>query len=83
VTGARARLREGVVGLVDRIRRHTDLPVLVGFGISTPEHVREVAQFSDGAVFGSALIDAIALAPIAQAPEKAREFVAEMRASGR
>ncbi len=82
VTGARATLRTGVAGLVERIRRHTDLPVLVGFGISTPQHVREVSQFSDGAVFGSALIDEIARAPIAQAPGTAREFVAKMRASG-
>ena len=82
VTGARVALREGLSGLVGKIRRHTDLPILVGFGISTPEHVREVSQFSDGAIFGSALIDAIADVPSDRAAQKAREFVAGMRAAG-
>ena len=45
--------------MVSRIRRHTDLPILVGFGISKPEHVSEVAQFADGALVGSALVDMI------------------------
>ncbi len=38
----------------------TDLPVAVGFGISRPEHVREVARFADAAVVGSALVQVIA-----------------------
>lgn len=79
VTGARAGLREGLADLVDRIRNETDLPILVGFGISTPAHVKEVSGFADGAAFGSALIDAIAGAPRAQAVQAAREFVVAMR----
>ena len=79
VTGARAGLREGLEGLVNRIRLQTDLPILVGFGISTPAHVKEVAAFSDGAAFGSALIDAIADLPKAEAVQAAREFLAAMR----
>ena len=59
VTSARANVHGGTRGLVERIRRHTDLPILVGFGISKPEHVSEVAQFSEGALVGSALIDTI------------------------
>ena len=79
VTGARAGLREGLEGLVNRIRLQTDLPILVGFGISTPDHVKEVAAFSDGTVFGSALIDAIAALPKAEAVQVACEFLASMR----
>ncbi len=79
VTGARAGLREGLEGLVNRIRLQTALPILVGFGISTPAHVKEVAAFSDGAAFGSALIDAIADLPKAEAVQAAREFLAAMR----
>ena len=80
VTGARANLQAGVEGLVGRIRRHTDLPVLVGFGVSTPDHVREVSRFADGAIIGSALMDAIAAVPAEHAAQRASEFVAAMRA---
>jgi tryptophan synthase alpha chain len=79
VTGARAGLRGGLADLVDRIRHETDLPILVGFGISTPAHVKEVSGFADGAAFGSALIDAIASVPKASAVQAAREFVTAMR----
>jgi tryptophan synthase alpha chain len=68
-----------VKDLVNRIRLQTDLAILVGFGISTPAHVKEVAGFSDGAVFGSALIDAVAALPKAEAVQAAREFVEAMR----
>lgn len=59
VTGARPQMAEGVQELVDAIRAHTDLPVCVGFGISNPDHVREVCGYADGAVVGSALVDRI------------------------
>jgi tryptophan synthase alpha chain len=57
VTGARTELGEQVDDLVARVRRYTDLPLVVGFGISTPEHVARVAAVADGAVVGSALIN--------------------------
>jgi tryptophan synthase alpha chain len=79
VTGARTGLREGLADFVDSIRNETDLPILVGFGISTPAHVKEVSGFADGAIVGSALIDAIAAVPKAQAVQAAREFVTAMR----
>lgn len=61
VTGARSQLKIGTVELVERMRSHTQLPICVGFGISKPEHVREViAAGADGAIVGSALIDVIA-----------------------
>jgi len=48
-----------VRGLVERVRRFSDLPVAVGFGISTPEHVRDVWNYADGAVVGSRLVQEI------------------------
>jgi tryptophan synthase alpha chain len=57
VTGARPELGQGASGLVARMRQYTDLPLAVGFGISTPEQVAEVATFADAAVVGSALIN--------------------------
>jgi tryptophan synthase alpha chain len=60
VTGARATMSERVEGLANNVRKYTDLPVAIGFGISTADHVAEVARFSDGAVVGSALINALA-----------------------
>ena len=62
VTGAGAATLDHVEEAVARLRRHTDLPVAIGFGIRTPEHAAEVARRADGAVVGSALIDRIAKA---------------------
>lgn len=56
VTGASASLPAEVEGLVKEIREVSDLPVAVGFGISTPEQVRSVWEVADGAVVGSALV---------------------------
>ena len=60
VTGARDRLADGAQEMVQRIRRASDLPVALGFGISKPEHVREVGRWADAAVVGSALVSVIA-----------------------
>jgi tryptophan synthase alpha chain len=60
VTGARDSLAEGAQEMVRRIRTVSDLPVALGFGISKPDHVREVGQWADAAVVGSALVDVIA-----------------------
>lgn len=60
VTGTRAELPPDLAALVANIRANTDLPVAVGFGVSTPEHVRAVCQLADGAIVGSALVKVIA-----------------------
>lgn len=57
ITGARASLAEGLGDYIARVRRHTDLPLAIGFGISKPEHVAEVARIADGAVVASALLN--------------------------
>ncbi|PMR76140.1 tryptophan synthase subunit alpha [Billgrantia endophytica] len=60
VTGAGAATLEHVEQAVARLRRHTELPVCVGFGIRTPEHAASIARLADGVVVGSALVDRIA-----------------------
>lgn len=60
VTGARSEVPSDLNELVRSIRRMTDLPVAVGFGISRREHVEQVTEFADGAVVGSALVNIIA-----------------------
>jgi tryptophan synthase alpha chain len=60
VTGARDEVAAGAQGMVARIREASDLPVALGFGISKPEHVREVGRWADAAVVGSALVRVIA-----------------------
>lgn len=59
VTGERASLSEQAIPLVERMRRHTSLPLAVGFGISTPDQVAEVAKFADGVVVGSGIVKTI------------------------
>jgi tryptophan synthase alpha chain len=60
VTGTRAVDAAAVRAAVTRLRRHTALPIAVGFGIKTPEQAAEIAQAADAAVVGSALVDRIA-----------------------
>lgn len=83
VTGARAQLgmsAEGVAGrLVERARRHTPLPLAVGFGISTPEQVADVATFADGVVVGSALINLIERLPEGRLAEGVSEYVRSLK----
>jgi tryptophan synthase alpha chain len=60
VTGARASVADQAAPLVARIRAVTDLPIALGFGVSTAAHVREVGAYADAAVVGSALVSVIA-----------------------
>jgi tryptophan synthase alpha chain len=59
VTGARNQMTRDAQALVRRVRAVSDLPVAVGFGISTPEQVRAVWRFADAAVVGSAIVSEI------------------------
>jgi len=83
VTGARQEMSGAVADLVRRIRGHTALPLAIGFGVSTPEHVRAVAGLADGAIVGSALLDAIGRAGPAGRAEAARAFVANLAGATR
>jgi tryptophan synthase alpha chain len=59
ITGAASADASAVSAAVTRIKRHTPLPVCVGFGIRTPEAARDIACHADGAVVGSALVDVL------------------------
>jgi tryptophan synthase alpha chain len=59
ITGAAAANVRAVADAVARIKRHTSLPVCVGFGIKTPDGARAIAERADGAVVGTALVDAL------------------------
>jgi tryptophan synthase alpha chain len=59
ITGSASADTEVVAKAVARIKRHTKLPVCVGFGIRTPEQARAIASRADGAVVGTALVDAL------------------------
>ena len=60
VTGERAEMAASLPERIAEIRATTDLPIAVGFGISNPAHVREVAQYADAVVVGSAIVKRIA-----------------------
>jgi len=60
VTGERAELPASIPAAVKEIRKHTKLPVVVGFGVSKAAHVRQIATVADGVVVGSALVNIIA-----------------------
>ncbi len=79
VTGARPRLGDEVGDLVARVRRHTTLPVAVGFGISGPEQVRALRGIADGVVVGSAALDTLGRAAPGERAGALRSFVASLR----
>jgi tryptophan synthase alpha chain len=60
ITGAALTDYAGVAEAVARLKRHTPLPVAVGFGVKTAENAAAIAQYADGVVVGSALVDALA-----------------------
>lgn len=72
VTGARDAMSGDAETLVGRLRRFTDLPIAVGFGISNSEQVRETWRYADAAVVGSAIVAELARTSDV---EKVREFV--------
>ena len=60
VTGMQTKISDSIGAMTAKIRAHTDLPVAVGFGISTPEQARVVAASADAVVVGSAVVNQIA-----------------------
>jgi tryptophan synthase alpha chain len=78
ITGARAQLSDRVAGLVARVRAHTGLPLLVGFGISAPEHAVAVLDAgADGVIIGSKAVEV----GEAGGPAALREFIASVTAA--
>jgi tryptophan synthase alpha chain len=60
VTGARDSVADSARELAERVRRETDMPLALGFGVSRPEHVRAIGGWADAAVVGSALVSVVA-----------------------
>jgi tryptophan synthase alpha chain len=83
ITGAAAADSKAVGEAVARIKRHTDLPVCVGFGIRTPEAAQAIAERANGAVVGTALVDALrgSLDGEGRATAKTVSAVADLAAS--
>ena len=79
ITGTQTELASDARGLVERIKKYTTLPVALGFGVSTPEHVRAVGEFADAAVVGSAIVGLIERTPAADAAKAVGEFVSSLR----
>jgi tryptophan synthase alpha chain len=79
-TGARQEISQTLEKEVRAVRAVSDVPVCVGFGVSTPEHAERIAAFADGVVVGSALVERIerSASPDA-AVEAAAAFVAELK----
>ena len=79
VTGARQQLADDAEKLARRLRRHTKLPIAVGFGISTAEQFAAVGKFADAAVVGSAIVETIERNPGKEA-ESVAKFVNQLLA---
>lgn len=75
VTGARENLSAQLGDYMAHVRQHTDLPLAVGFGISTPEHVSDVGKVADGAIVASAMINYTDTFPLEEQPAAAARFV--------
>jgi tryptophan synthase alpha chain len=78
ITGARDQVSAEAEKLVNRVRRVSDLPVAVGFGISTPEQVADVWRYADAAVVGSAIVARIESAASTGVVSTVGKFVREL-----
>jgi len=78
VTGARAQLDPALLPLIETVRRHTTLPIVVGFGISRREHLNALQGKADGVIVASALLDVIAQSP-EDPTSRVREFLTGLR----
>lgn len=78
VTGARAQVSANLEQFVRQVRAQTDIPLAVGFGVSTPAQAGQIGQFADGVIVGSALINAVDVA--ADKPAAAVQFVQTLAA---
>jgi tryptophan synthase alpha chain len=79
ITGKQQTMTSDAASLVGRIRRWSQLPVAVGFGISNSEHVAQVGQFADAAVIGSAIVELIERSTPETAPPAVARFIKGLR----
>ncbi|HWP29334.1 MAG TPA: tryptophan synthase subunit alpha [Chloroflexota bacterium] len=83
VTGARAQLARDLPQFLQRVRRATALPLVVGFGVSRPEHVAAIGQHADGVIVASALADLIESAPPEEQRRVAGDYIRALKAACR
>lgn len=79
ITGKQQSLTADASELVARIRRWSELPVAVGFGISNAQHVAQVGEFADAAVIGSTIVELIERSTPAEAPGAVARFIKGLR----
>jgi tryptophan synthase alpha chain len=79
ITGARDRLRAGLADYVARVRRHTDLPLALGFGISSHAQVAEAEGLVDGVIFASGMLNHLEQIPSDRLPDEAERYVRMLR----
>ena len=79
ITGAQQSMTADAEQLCGRLRRYTDLPLAVGFGISKAEHLEQVSRFADAAVVGSALVSLIEASSREIAPKAVARFIETLR----
>ena len=79
ITGAQQNLAADASRLVERLRHFTQLPIAVGFGISTAEHVASVSEFADAAVIGTAIVALIEKSDPGTAPARVAAFLQGLR----
>ena len=82
VTGARTSMSDQLPEFLGRVRAQTDLPLAVGFGISSREHVEAVGAVADAAVIGSAFVQVVGATEPASREAAVRAFVREMAGTG-
>ncbi|MGN0267613.1 MAG: tryptophan synthase subunit alpha [Lachnospiraceae bacterium] len=80
VTGTRTEIKTDLKSIVDVVRQNTDIPCAIGFGISRPEQARKMADISDGAIVGSAIIKLLEQYG-KEAPRYVGEYVKSMKDS--
>ncbi len=78
VTGARTNLPSNLTDFIGRVRKVTDKPLAVGFGISQPEQAKQVAGIADGVIIGSALVSLIG-ADLETCTEAAAAYISKIR----
>lgn len=81
VTGAREQLADDLATYMGRVRSKIDLPLVIGFGISTPQHVAEVAGLADGVIVASALINYLDTLPLEEQAAGAISFTKPLKAA--
>ena len=78
VTGTRSEITTDLSSIVKVIRQNTDVPCVIGFGISTPEQAKKMSEIADGVIVGSAIVKLVGKYG-KDAPEYIGEFVKSMR----